>query len=644
MDTLIIDKIPILNKKKSLDTCVILPDSDFDLFYKAVLAIQQGSLVAFPTETVYGLGANALDPKAVSKIFEAKGRPSDNPLIVHVAGKQQIYPLVKKITEIAQILIDSLMPGPITLVFEKSNLIPGEVTAGLDTVAIRIPSHPVAHLFLEMAQIPVAAPSANVSGRPSTTTAKHVYADLKGKIPYIIDGGACDYGIESTVVDVTGDIPVILRPGTITAEQIFELCGSVSGIGSGKQQNREISARQNIQSKESKETLKNEINMPDRNLTNTDNWTNSYESALNQNTPGTPKSPGMKYRHYAPKAKVVLADGQDLARRIEIAKKLVRESVSKDKKTGVYGCNEMISAIVDDNFIQEICNLAIIKQNPTINADQQGLNQITQSFSIKKCLHTISYGVSGDIKGASAKLFAALREMDEYEVEFVVAEALPIKGVGVAYMNRLLKAAGINSKHEIASDSAAQSNNLEQNKYNENFDADSYLDSSRFFDNKIKHILFVCTGNTCRSPIAQGYFNYKCEKHRVECNADSAGISAFNGEPASNSAVTAMKELYGIDLSRHRSKIVTHDLIASADLVLTMTDSQRAVLLSRFPDESAKIFTITQYANSLTKSEINKSSLSKDIGDPYGQGISTYRQTAKHLAELIDIIIDKLFD
>ena len=350
--------------------------ADAPLFDEAVEAVQQGGLVAFPTETVYGLGANALDAAAVRRIFEAKGRPSDNPLIVHLAGKEQIGPLVRTITPLAQKCIDAFMPGPITLVFEKSGRIPCEVTAGLDSVAIRIPSHPIAHRFLEKAGIPVAAPSANVSGRPSTTTAKHVYDDFKGKIPFIIDGGASDFGVESTVVNVMGDIPVILRPGAVTAEQIFALCGAVSGIGSGVLQH-----------------------------------VGTYENALNQNTKGTPLSPGMKYRHYAPRAKVVLAEAPTLPLRIETMRALFEKAIQEEKKVGVFACEEMIQA-----------------------ADSH--------------VYAISYGASGNIKAASAMLFSALREMDEAGVDLIIAETLPIRGMGVAYMNRLLKSAGISTKEK----------------------------------------------------------------------------------------------------------------------------------------------------------------------------------------------------
>ena len=224
-------------------------------------ALAQGGLVAFPTETVYGLGANALDAAAVKKIYIAKGRPSDNPLIVHVAKKEDIYPLVENVPEEAEKVIEAFCPGPITLVLNKSSLVPDAVTAGGKTVAIRIPEHKIARKLIEIAGVPVAAPSANVSGRPSPTTAAHVAADLSEQISYIIDGGPCRVGIESTVVDFTVEPPKILRPGGISHEALCALLGEVEGYAPG---DSDVEA---------------------------------------------PKSPGMKYKHYAPKAELIVFEG-----------------------------------------------------------------------------------------------------------------------------------------------------------------------------------------------------------------------------------------------------------------------------------------------------------------------------------------------
>ena len=185
--------------------------------------LRDGEVIGFPTETVYGLGADATNKDAVVRIFEAKDRPSDNPLICHIADKEQIGDIVKEITPVAHKLIDAFMPGPITVIMKKSDVIPDEVTAGLDTVGVRMPSNQAAHDFLKACGVPVAAPSANLSGSPSPTRAEHVMNDMDGYIYGIIDGGECLFGLESTVVDATGDIPVILRPGAITPNAVKEV-------------------------------------------------------------------------------------------------------------------------------------------------------------------------------------------------------------------------------------------------------------------------------------------------------------------------------------------------------------------------------------------------------------------------------------
>lgn len=231
---------------------------------QAAKVINTGGLVAFPTETVYGLGANALDPVAVKKIYEAKGRPSDNPLIAHISSISQLDKLVKDISPQAKLLMENFWPGPLTLVFKKKDIIPKETSGGLDTVAVRFPSHKAAQLFISLCGVPVAAPSANTSGKPSPTRASHVEYDLKGKIDVIIDGGSCEFGLESTIVDVSGDIPCLLRPGSITLEMIREL-------------------------------------IPE---------TEVDKAVLDKPSEGTaPKAPGMKYTHYSPKAEVYILKG-----------------------------------------------------------------------------------------------------------------------------------------------------------------------------------------------------------------------------------------------------------------------------------------------------------------------------------------------
>lgn len=225
--------------------------------------LAEGQLVAFPTETVYGLGANALDADAVRSIFAAKGRPADNPLIVHIWNRSQLEPLCEPST-LALRLMDAFWPGPLTLIMPRRSAVPDVVAAGLPTVAVRMPSHPVAMELLKTCNLPIAAPSANRSGKPSPTAAEHVYRDMDGRIPLIIDGGACEVGLESTVVDMTGDVPCILRPGGVTQAMLEAVAGPVTVAGSVL---RPLQAG---------------------------------EQAL---------SPGMRYQHYAPDGQVTLVEG-----------------------------------------------------------------------------------------------------------------------------------------------------------------------------------------------------------------------------------------------------------------------------------------------------------------------------------------------
>lgn len=228
-------------------------------------ALRNGSLVVIPTETVYGLAANALDEKAVSRIFEVKGRPADNPLIVHIAHISELSQLTTNVPDAAKVLAQHFWPGPLTMILPSSSAVPALVRAGLDTVAVRMPSHPIALQLIKTAGIPLAAPSANLSGRPSPTTAAHCLKDLNGLVPLILDGGPCSVGVESTVVSLTSDIPLILRPGAVTPEQIKSVLGAV---------------------------------MLD-------------PAVYNEPDPSSPvASPGLKHTHYAPKAKVTVLRGQ----------------------------------------------------------------------------------------------------------------------------------------------------------------------------------------------------------------------------------------------------------------------------------------------------------------------------------------------
>lgn len=340
------------------------PDWDKQLDGAAEV-LRSGGLVAFPTETVYGLGANALDENAVKSIYRAKGRPSDNPLIIHISDTTALDDLASSIPAVAPCLVKAFWPGPLTLVFPKSDRIPFIITAGLDTVAIRMPSHPIALALIKKAGIPVAAPSANSSGRPSPTLAKHVIEDLSGKVDIIIDGGTSMVGLESTVLDIIAEPPVILRPGGITQEQLRQLLGNV-GIDPA--------------------------------------ITSGQSSAV------IPKSPGMKYRHYAPKAALLLVQG------------------------------------VSDRVADEICRRAALYINEgTIvgilaTDETKALYDPTIHFSCKM----LSLGSRLQPEVLASNLFKCLREFDEKAVEVILAEIPESGGIGLAVVNRLIKAAGGN--------------------------------------------------------------------------------------------------------------------------------------------------------------------------------------------------------
>lgn len=235
-----------------------------EVIQEAAEILRAGGLVAFPTETVYGLGGNGLDEAACEKIYLAKGRPSDNPLILHISERDELKRIVRDVSPKAKKLMDAFWPGPLTLIFPRTEAVPLRTTGGLDTVAVRFPSHPVARAIIRAAGVPIAAPSANSSGKPSPTRASHVEFDLSGKIDMIVDGGASEWGLESTIVDVSGETPTILRPGAVTKEMLEETVGEIA-----------------------------------------------VDPAILSKPDGAfrPKAPGMKYTHYAPKAEVWLVRG-----------------------------------------------------------------------------------------------------------------------------------------------------------------------------------------------------------------------------------------------------------------------------------------------------------------------------------------------
>ncbi len=344
-------------KTEIIKVDINVPGWDKQLDYAAGV-LKSGGLVAFPTETVYGLGANALDEKAVAGIFSAKGRPSDNPLIVHIADRKELEDLTAFVPGCAGPLISAFWPGPLTLIMPKAASVSDIITAGLDTVAVRMPSHPVALELIKKAGVPVAAPSANVSGRPSPTLASHVIEDLDGRVDVILDGGKVEVGLESTVLDITQAAPMILRPGGVTFEQLVGLLGDVS-----------------------------------------------FDPSL---LPGgrldaPPKAPGMKYRHYAPKAKVVIIQGsfESVVAKIN---DLARQNEESGIKTGILATDE--------------------------------------SLALYRAGRAISMGSRKSPATIAANLFESLRFFDTTDIQIIIAEAIDGDGIGMAVMNRLKKAAG----------------------------------------------------------------------------------------------------------------------------------------------------------------------------------------------------------
>lgn len=324
--------------------------------------IRRGGLVAFPTETVYGLGANALDKEAAKKIYEAKGRPSDNPLIAHISDIKQVYELGKNIPKKAEKLMKKFWPGPMTLVFEKQDIVPEGVTGGLSTVAIRMPDNEVALKLIEAAGVPIAAPSANTSGRPSPTLAGHVLEDMNGRIDMIIDGGQVNIGIESTIVDMTVEPPMILRPGYITKSMLEEVIGEV--------------AVDKITTIKDKSELSEDYR---------------------------PKAPGMKYRHYAPKADFTMFEG-DTDKVVDHINRLVKDNETKGIKTGIIATDETVS--------------------------QYGADIV------------VSIGSRADEETIAKNLYKVLRDFDSMAVDVIYGETFFDDDLGSAIMNRLIKAAG----------------------------------------------------------------------------------------------------------------------------------------------------------------------------------------------------------
>lgn len=318
--------------------------------------IKNSGLVAFPTETVYGLGGNALDEHVARKIYTAKGRPQDNPLIVHIYSLLQLDQLVKEIPSRAAALMDKFWPGPLTIIFYKKDIVPFGTTGGLDTVAIRMPAHPVALELIKESGVPIAAPSANISGRPSPVCARDVAEDLSKRIEMILDGGPASVGVESTVLDLSEEVPMILRPGGVTLEELEDILGRVDldpGLAPGEK----------------------------------------------------PRSPGQKYRHYAPKASMTVISGS-IEHQVKTIRELAEQMVANGSKVGIM-------------------------------ATAQTRHRYTKGYIISVGDRTAPLTISSN-------LFTILRKFDRLKVDSILAESISEEGIGLAVMNRLYKAAGYN--------------------------------------------------------------------------------------------------------------------------------------------------------------------------------------------------------
>lgn len=521
----------------------------------AVQALKASELVAFPTETVYGLAGISYDQKALRRIFKAKGRPVDNPLISHVNSVEEMEALAGDLSPLAKKLVRHFSPGPISYILPKKKDLPRELTAGLDTVAVRIPSNRVARALIKATKAPLAAPSANLSGSPSPTSAEHVYKDLAGKIAVIIDAGSSDFGLESSVIDLSNERKItLLRPGAVTAEALVKFLEGEDLFQPDSDGWRSLILP----------VLKErELEIADVPV-KVDHSSDQTDLSISINSEGSSeliaRSPGMKYRHYAPQASVVIVPVDSKEKQLTFIKNEILNFTSLNKEdissVSLYISNSLYDYIKKDEIISPIEKI-------------------------------IQFKDTKDSSAAARELFAAFRTLDEMGTKLILAQGLAKTYLGVAYMNRLEKAAS----------------------------------------NRDKKVIFVCTGNTCRSPVAEAIFNKQFTK---KWTAMSYGLAAT---PATINPYSQriLERDYDLELNDRVAKQLTIQEVKVADLILTMTASQASYLRNGLPQYATKIFSVSEFINAKTA----KSTM-EDISDPYGCGLEQYELMVKDIAEKLE--------
>ncbi|MBR3247532.1 MAG: threonylcarbamoyl-AMP synthase [Clostridiales bacterium] len=589
-----------MEREKKYIKTILIDSDDEEALKDAAEHLRNGEVVGFPTETVYGLGCDAGNGDAVKRVFEAKGRPADNPLICHIADKEQIKDIVSEITPLAQKLIDSFMPGPITIVMKKSDSVSRLTTAGLDTVGVRMPSHPVANRFLRYCGVPVAAPSANLSGRPSPTGARSVLEDMDGYIYAVIDGGDSEFGLESTVVDCTGKEPVILRPGAVTRADIDRVLQDGVTVVSSTLDNGE-----------------------------------------------TPRSPGMKYRHYAPFAQV------EIMRMPEGTKITGDDAAGSDGRIvrGSFKAEDLKK--LTDEEAKELVNIAspfilrsreILSKNPfariglycgdEIKAMYDKLNDKILSAHTEFC----AYGRTTDVSCASHWLFEGLRFLDVQEVDVILAQGFDGEGLSVAYMNRLTKASG--KKEELTPGMPAPARPVR-----------TPLPIDAFKDTSTASVLFVDDNNISLSACCESLMRLMLEKNEpyisnteddtgFEIYCESAGLTAMDGMDPDPDMDKAVRELTGLGMNSIESRRANPAVYDCNDLILTVRDEQAFAIVKAFPEIKDKVFSLSTFAaaNGLVMKDSSGRVMSISVPDPSGENYETYLHTAKALNAWLELL------